>query len=373
MADHEERLNRLRAIASERGLDAILVSHPANRFHLSGYTAEDVAPNSIAGALFVAPSAALLLTSPNNVEWARSEVPTGIEVVGWNRPWPKSVAEAIRERGWRRVGFEDEAILYSFHRGITQALDGGVELIPLGDAVDRLRRAKDAGEQAVVARAIAIGDAAFVAALAELKPGIAEKHLARRIEDLLRVHGADGPAFPTIVASGPHAARPHHAPGERQIREGEPVIIDMGARLGGYNADLTRTVWIGEPSPRFVAVYNTTLVAQEAALSGLRAGQSGKVADALARDPIDAAGYGEHAIHGLGHGLGIKVHEAPSLGKTSEATLRPGHVVTIEPGLYFEDWGGVRIEDVGVVEASGLRNLTTAPKALADIVVREPG
>ena len=362
MADHEARLDRLRAVAGERRLDAILVSHPANRFHLSGYTAEDIAPNSIAGALLVAPDAALLLTSPNNVEWARSEVPAGIEVAGWNRPWPKSVADAIRERGWRRVGFEDEAILYTFHRGITASLDGGVELVPLGDAVDRLRRAKDAGEQATVARAIAIGDAAFVAALAELMPGIAENQFARRIEDLLRAHGADGPAFPPIVASGPHAARPHHAPGERQIREGEPVIIDMGARLDGYNGDLTRTVWIGEPSARLREVYRVVQAMLEAAFARIRAGAPAKEADLAVRKVAKAAGFGEYLVHGLGHGIGTRVHEGPSSSETSEDIYHAGEITTVEPGLYIPDWGGVRIEDVGIVEADGFRNLTTAPK-----------
>jgi Xaa-Pro aminopeptidase len=175
--------------------------------------------------------------------------------------------------------------------------------------------------------------------------------------------GADGSAFPTIVAAGPHGARPHHTPGDRPIAAGEPVVIDMGAALAGYAGDLTRTIWVGEPTERLRAIYNVVYDAQRAALAGLRAGMSGKAGDALAREPITAAGFGEQFTHGLGHGLGIRVHEAPSMGKKSEDVLQPGQVVTVEPGIYVEDWGGVRIEDVVVVEPNGVRVLTAAPKA----------
>ena len=365
MTDHDARLDRVRTIAVERELDAVLISHPANRFHLSGYTAEDVAPNSIAGALLIATESALLLTSPNNVEWTRSEVPEAIEVAGWQRPWPTSLAEAIRDRTWRRIGFEDEAILYSYYRGITETLDGNVELVPLGDAVDRLRRVKDAAEQELISRALRIGDDAFVAALAELQPGVTEKHLARRIEDLIREHGADGLAFPPIVAAGPHAARPHHAPSDRAIEPGEPVIIDMGARLAGYNGDLTRTVWIGEPSARLRDLYRVVAAMQDAAFARIRAGAATKEVDVAVREVARAAGFGEYLVHGVGHGIGARVHEGPSTHETSDDVYQAGEITTVEPGLYVPGWGGVRIEDVGVVEADGFRNLTTAPKRSA--------
>jgi Xaa-Pro aminopeptidase len=191
-----------------------------------------------------------------------------------------------------------------------------------------------------------------------------ERAVADRIELLMREHGAQGPAFPTIVASGPHAARPHHEPGDRRLAPGEPIVIDMGARLGGYCADLTRTVCLGAPAEPFASIYNIVLAAQETALGAIRPGMRGRDADAVARDAIAAAGYGDRFIHGLGHGLGIKVHEAPSVGRRSDDVLRPGQVVTVEPGVYVEDWGGVRIEDVGVVTEDGLRDLTRAPKSL---------
>jgi len=201
-----------------------------------------------------------------------------------------------------------------------------------------------------------------VTATANLQPGITERQLAWKIERQMRENGAEGPAFPTIVAGGPHGARPHHSATDRAIEAGEPVVIDMGARLAGYAGDLTRTIWIGEPSPRLQAVYTAVDTAQRAALAAIRAGMTGQEADAVARDEITAAGYGDAFVHGLGHGLGIRVHESPSLGRVSSDRLQPGHVVTVEPGIYLPDWGGVRIEDVGVVEEQGLRLLTGAPK-----------
>lgn len=178
----------------------------------------------------------------------------------------------------------------------------------------------------------------------------------------MRDLGADGPAFSTGVGAGPHGARPHHSATDRPIEEGEPVVIDMGAKVGGYCADLTRTVVLGEPTPLFRERYNLVLNAQQAALDAIRPGISGKEADAAARDVIAAGGAGEAFFHGLGHGVGLLIHEAPSLGQASEDTLQPGQIVTIEPGVYFDGWGGIRIEDLAVVTESGIEILSNSPK-----------
>jgi Xaa-Pro aminopeptidase len=169
-------------------------------------------------------------------------------------------------------------------------------------------------------------------------------------------------AFPPIVASGPHAARPHHAVTDRAIEAGEPIIIDMGVASNGYAGDLTRTLWIGEPSSRLQEVYNVVYRTQAAALRAIASGVRTSEIDQLARDVISEAGYQEYIVHSLGHGLGLRVHEAPSVSIHSEETLRPGHVVTVEPGIYIPDWGGVRIEDVVVVTENGNRLLTAAEK-----------
>ncbi len=179
----------------------------------------------------------------------------------------------------------------------------------------------------------------------------------------MRRHGASDPGFPTIVASGPNAARPHHAPTDRTIQPGEPVIIDMGARFDGYTADLTRTVWVGEPDPRLAEIHPIVERANAAAQSAVRSGVSGRAVDATARRVIADAGYGDAFIHGLGHGVGLAIHERPSAGQQSDDTLEAGNTLTIEPGIYLPGWGGVRIEDIGIVTADGFDCLTTARKA----------
>jgi Xaa-Pro aminopeptidase len=355
------RLDRLRAALSEQDLDGFIVTDPSNRFYLSGYTAHDHAPNESAGVLLVGQTHAALYTSPNNTEWAAAEAPA-FEVLPWKRPWSSTVAGAIEKLGWKRVGFEDDAMVVSTHQEVAAALAEKSTFVPTRGVVDRLRRVKDDGELAALERALALTDDVFRATVAALRPGMTEREIAWLTEKGFREAGADGAAFPTSVASGAHAARPHHRPGDRQIREGEPITIDMGANVAGYNGDLTRTVWLGEPDDRLKAVYNVVFAAQAAALAGLRPGLNGKDGDALARQVVDAAGHKDHFVHGLGHGLGIRVHEGPSLSATSTDILQPGEVVTVEPGIYVPGWGGVRLEDVVVITAEGCRNLTGAPK-----------
>jgi Xaa-Pro aminopeptidase len=189
-----------------------------------------------------------------------------------------------------------------------------------------------------------------------------ERQVAWMLEERMREHGAQGPAFETIVASGQHAARPHHRPTNRVLADGEPIIIDVGAAVDGWMGDLTRTLILGEPDSRFREIYAIVLRAQEACLAQVRAGMTGEEADTIARDIIVAAGYGDAFGHSLGHGLGVRVHEAPNAAQKVTTPLPANSVLTIEPGIYLSDWGGVRIEDVGVVTDTGLRNLTRAPK-----------
>lgn len=356
-----ERLRRVRDILTVRGLDAILITHPASRIYLSGFTGDDVAPNSSAGVLLIAATDAILMTGSVNVDWAKAEAP-GFEVLAWTRPWTKPLAEQIRSHNWTRLGFEDNAIQFATHRDLAAELNGTTEFVPLGDAIDRLRAVKSAEEIATLTAATELTDAVFVDATRDLQPGLTERELAWRIEREIRERGAEGVSFPPIVAAGPHGARPHHSPGDRPLAAGEPVVIDMGARLHGYHADLTRTVWIGEADDRLREVYDVVLAAQQAAVGVLRAGVSGKDVDAAARDVVVVAGYGDYFTHGLGHGVGLRIHEAPSSSQTSEDVLQTGQVLTVEPGVYIPDWGGVRIEDVGVVEVDGFRVLTRAPK-----------
>jgi Xaa-Pro aminopeptidase len=363
------RLDRVRDLLQERRLDAVLVTHPANRFWLTGFPAEDHGPDESSGVAAIACEGATLFVSGTNYPWAAASVRPAVDVERWTHPWPAFVAERLVGAGLRRIGFEELALTVGDWTAIRDKAADRLELVPLQGALDQLRSIKENEELDLLARAIEITDAVFLAIRAELKPGMTERAVADRIEMLMREHGAQGPAFPTIVAAGPHAARPHHEPSERPLAPGEPVVIDMGARFAGYCADLTRTVCLGSPAEPFSSIYNIVLAAQEAALGAIGAGMSGLEADAVARDAIASAGYGDQFIHGLGHGLGIKIHEAPSVGRSSDDVLQPGQVVTVEPGIYLDDWGGIRIEDVGVVTGDGLRDLTGAPKALAAMII----
>jgi Xaa-Pro aminopeptidase len=230
-----------------------------------------------------------------------------------------------------------------------------------------LRAVKDADELAAIARTARIADRAFEALTAETWVGRSERELAWRLFELLHAHGADGVSFETIVASGPNGARPHARPTEKLIEPRTLVTVDWGARAGGYCSDCTRTVATGPLPERLREIYDVCLAAQEAAVAGVRPGMTGVEADSLARDPIEAAGYGGSFGHGLGHGVGVEVHEAPILSQASKDTLAVGQVITIEPGIYLEGEGGVRIEDLAIVREDGVEVLTSFPKRLITV------
>jgi Xaa-Pro aminopeptidase len=355
------RLRRLREAAAALGADAAIVTHPANRHYFSGFPADDHAPDESSGILVVAEEMAILFASPTNLPWAESAVEPPVIARPWSRPWPEFLGQELQSLGVRCAAFEDRALSVADHAGILRAA-GSIQLVAAENAFHALRAVKSDWELARIAEVARITDAAFARATADLEPGITEKALAWRIEAAMHDFGADRPGFPVIVAAGPHGARPHHDPSDRPIGEGEPVVIDMGAMIGGYSADLTRTICLGEPPAVYIDIYNTVLSAQRRALFEIRAAMSGREADAIAREALSAAGCGDQFLHGLGHGVGLNIHEFPSLGKNSDDVLEPGHVVTIEPGVYFEGWGGIRIEDLCVVTPTGLDVFSAAPK-----------
>ena len=354
-------LRRLREAAAAIGADGGIVTHPANRHYFSGFPAGDHALDESSGFLVVSKDSAILFTSPTNLPWAESAVRPPVMARPWRRPWPEFLGQELQAMGIRCAAFEDRALSVADHAGIVGAA-GEVRLVPSENAFHALRAVKSEHELAMIAEAARITDAAFIAATSAIEPGVTEKALAWRIESAMHDLGADGPGFPVIVAAGPHGARPHHDPSDRPIQKGEPVVIDMGAMIGGYSADLTRTICLGQAPPMFTDRYNTVLRAQRRALTEIRAAMTGREADAVAREELSAAGCGDQFLHGLGHGVGLNIHEFPSLGKDSDDILEPGHVVTIEPGLYFEGWGGIRIEDLCVVTPTGLEVLSAAPK-----------
>ncbi|MCA1554556.1 MAG: aminopeptidase P family protein, partial [Chloroflexi bacterium] len=268
--------------------------------------------------------------------------------------------DAIAARRLQRIGIESEHLTVAKHAEWTNAL--GVALVSTSGIVETLRASKDAREVEVLRRALAITDAAYEHILHWIETGMTEKEVAWELEAYMRTHGADGMAFDVHVASGPNAAEPHHPPTERAIAQGDPIWIDMGARLDGFNADLTRSFVLGEPDEQFTRVYEVVLRANQAAAHALRAGVSGRELHEIAHRVIRDAGYGEYFGHGLGHGLGLAVHEKPSAGAQSQDTIPAGAILTIEPGIYIPGWGGVRIEDVALVNEDGAEILTRASK-----------
>ncbi len=356
-----DRIGRLRDAVAAAGAEAAIISHFANRHYLSGYPAEDHAPDESYGVLVVTPDTATLYTSSTNLPWASATVRPPVVAREWERPWQPFIGEQLLALGVRTVAFEDRALSVADHAAIVGAAPG-LEFIPVGNRVHAIRAVKDGEEIAAIAEAARITDEAFAGASTGLTAGITEKELAWRLASRTRELGADGLAFPTSVAAGPNGARPHHDPSDRPIEAGEPIIIDMGARIDGYCADLTRTIVIGEPPPLFRERYNTVLAANVAALSGIRAGMTGREADSIARNVIVGAGLEELILHGLGHGVGLLIHESPSLAANSDDVLKAGHIITVEPGIYQEGWGGIRIEDLCVVTSKGLQILSSAPK-----------
>lgn len=362
-----ERIERARALLASNGVDAILVTNGTNRRYLTGFTAADHAADELSGEAVITRDGVYLFAPSTNLPWAKAEAWDGVQLMPQERRWTDAVAALVREKGVRTLGFEDATTTVQVYNQLLESLgDHQAELTPVGPVVDALRAVKTDDELALLETALRMTDEAFIAAERRITAGMTEKQAADIIREELRAAGSDGESFDTIVASGPNAAKPHHAPGDRVIGEGEPVIIDMGALHAGYAGDLTRTVWFGHASQQLVTIYRIVQAAFDACVAQARPGMTGVEFDAVARDLFAEHDMDQYFVHSLGHGLGLRVHEAPSASARSTDTLEPGNVVTIEPGLYLPDWGGVRIEDVVVITEDGNRNLTRAPKRTLD-------
>lgn len=369
-----ERLARLRRELEREGLDGFVVTapvddvtgrHSANRRYLTGFTGS-------AGIVLVTAEAAHLAVDARYWEQAAQQVDSGAVQVypvrgrteGW---WRKLIGEA--KLNGKRVGCSpNDMTLASWKRlqEVNESLGVGerAELVIASPLVERLRRVKDQQELEALERAAAIADAALADVAAHVVAGETEAALARTVEEAVRSYGGEGVAFLTIVAAGPWAALPHAYPREVTLRQGEGVVVDMGAVCQGYCSDITRTFVVGEADQRLAEVYEVVLEAQQAAIAGVRSGMTGEEAYQLAADVIGRRGYGEYFTHGLGHGVGLEVHEEPYLGPKSEDRLEDGMVFTIEPGIYIPGWGGVRIEDMVVLEGGRARVLTASPKGI---------
>jgi len=353
------RIEELRQVMRREGWDALLITDQDNRYFASGYRAEDHSGRS-AGALLITPDRAQLFTNPNNVDWARAAAPD-FEVISTTAPWEKQVGEAITAAGVAKLAVESETLPHASFLRLSANLEQS-ELVPVGDQIDRLRWVKTPHEIAWQRHAIEITDRAYEQIRMLLKPGVRERDIANAIAISFLAQRAEGWGFPPTVAFGPNSAKPHHEPGERQLAEGDAIIIDIGATVNGYTADLTRTNWVGEPPAQLVEIYTIVQAAQDAALALVRAGVPAREIDAAARNVIAEAGYSERFVHGLGHGIGVRIHDGPFMHSRNNDPLPANSILTIEPGIYIRDFGGVRIEDVVLVTDEGFELLSHAPK-----------
>jgi Xaa-Pro aminopeptidase len=345
------RGERLEQQLAERELDRMLVTDLTNVRYLTGFTGTN-------GACVCGPDMRLFLTDFRYTERAEAEV-EGWETVTVANDWLKGIAERLSGK----VGFEDDHMSVRMLEKLQGKLAEGVETVAAGGTVEKLRRVKDDEELAAIAEASKLADEVWHWSLERGLAGRSEREVARAAEARIRELGGD-PSFPAIVAAGPDGALPHAEPGEREIGRGELVVFDMGAQLDGYCSDGTRTFATGDPGEEARAVYEVVLAAQLKSLKVIKAGVKGEDVDGAARRVIGDAGHGDHFGHGLGHGVGLEVHEAPRLSLRSDDVLASGEVVTVEPGIYLPGKLGVRIEDLVVVGDEGLRNLSALPKDL---------
>jgi Xaa-Pro aminopeptidase len=352
---HAGRRERLRQLVHEAQAEAALVTSLVNVRYLTGFTGSNA-------ALLVTDRDELLATDGRYVTQAEQEAP-GVALLV-ERECAAALTARAGDLGVRRLGFEAHDVTVELH-ALLGGIDGAPELRPLGHAVESLRTVKDDGELALLREACSIGDQALRETLGRTAPGQTEREVARRLEACMVELGADGIAFETIVASGPNSAIPHHSPTDREIVRGDLLKIDFGALYRGYHADCTRTVVVGrEPEEWQREIYDVVRRAQRAGRHALVVDVDVRDVDAAARDVVVAAGYGDQFPHGLGHGVGLEIHEAPLIGYSATGRLSARTPVTVEPGVYLPGRGGVRIEDTLVVGDDAPELLTTFPKDL---------
>jgi Xaa-Pro aminopeptidase len=359
MTTTSARTDAVLAAIAEREFDALLVSNLVNIRWLTGFTGSNA-------AAVLGPDARRFVTDFRYLTQVAEQIDGswGTEI---DSDLLKQVAAGLPEDRPYRLGVDDTHLTVKQYAQLAELVGDNVELVPAGGAIESLRAVKDAAEIDAIRAATKVADAAFEEVMAAGIVGRTEKDVALDLEIAMRRRGAEGASFAPIVAAGEHGALPHAEPRDVPIPAGTLVVIDWGAQLGGYASDCTRTVATGELDPRDRAVYDLVLQAQEAALQAVRPGPTGREIDAVARAIIDAAGHAEHFGHGLGHGVGMEVHEGPRLAKTGKEPLAAGNVVTVEPGVYVPGAVGVRIEDLVAVTADGHEVLTAVPKALRTV------
>lgn len=350
------RLARLRNFLAERQLEAVVISSLQNIAYFSGFRGDD-------SFVVVTPQQAAVVTDFRYIEQANKQA-TDCNVVEYKQSIYDSIADICRMEKLTKIGFEGANLSYEQYSKLTKAIESDAVSVDLAD----LREIKDAGEIGKLKKAVAISDAAFTRVLEIIRPGMTELAVAAELEDVMRRLGSERPAFDTIVASGVRGSLPHGLATDKVIEDGDLVTMDFGAVYEGYHSDITRTICVGRINDKQREIYNTVLEAQLLGTRTVKAGISGKDVDAAVRKYIIDAGYGKYFGHGLGHGVGLAIHEQPRLSpKSTCQSLVAGMAVTVEPGIYLPGWGGVRIEDTVVVTQNGCDILTASDKRLIEI------
>ncbi len=351
------RLSKLRANLKENGLDAMLISCAENRRYISGFTGS-------AGYLFITQKEAILCTDFRYIEQAGEQAPEfQVERIKASVDW---LLQLCKKTGAASVGFEGGDLTFNIYHSFVDAIkgskNGNISLKPTSNVVEKIRGIKDKEEIRLLTRAVQISDEALDEVSATIRPGQTEAEVAWKLELAMREKGAEALSFDIIVGAGPNGALPHHRAADVPLKDGQPVVIDMGCKYKGYCSDLTRTIFVGQPDDMFHKVYDIVLGAQLTAEATLQAGMTAGDVDKLARQMIEKAGYGDNFGHGLGHGVGLAIHEYPGIGPASTAVMENGMVFTVEPGIYIPGWGGVRIEDVAILENGRAKVISKARK-----------
>ncbi len=356
-----QRIEGLRRALQASHLDALLVLIEANRRYLSGYTAEDGQFDESAGALLISPDHLILATDSRYLLQARREAP-GFDIIGYTKGLLDELPARLSEWQIHRLGFESARMSVKQHlelqENIRQAR-GDITLIPQDTLVENLRTRKDEQEIAATQKAVHCAETAFRRLRDVLRVGMSEMEIARMLNDFMLQAGAEGPSFATIAAIGANSALPHAVPGDRRLEKGEPLLLDWGARVDGYCSDISRTLVCGDPDETFRQCYHTVRHAQAQAIAAIRAGEPCRAVDAVARSIIRQAGFEGRFGHSLGHGTGLFIHEAPRLSPRSDDVLEADMLVTVEPGIYLPDWGGIRLENQVRVQTDRAQVLNT--------------
>jgi Xaa-Pro aminopeptidase len=351
---------RLRSLLQRKKLDAILFSSLENIRFLCGFTGSD-------GALIYGREERVFLSDSRYEEQARAEMRGA--VFERYRKKNEGIARSLRALRVKRLGFEASALTWETFQNLKAHLPR-VTLVPLAAEISGLRACKDPEEIERIRRAIQIASESFLDALSRLKPGVQEKTAGDLLEFRMKRRGGEGPSFPTIVASGPRAALPHGKASDKRMEKGEMVVVDFGARYQGYHSDETKTMILGRPDARQKKIYDLVRKAQERAIRATRPGVGVRSIDRAAREVISRAGYGQFFGHGTGHGIGLAVHEYPTLSPRGSGRVEPGMIFSVEPGIYLPGWGGVRLEDLVLVTDRGCEVLTYLSKDLKDNVLK---